>query len=171
MIEAFHLVNKTHPQARLDLVGHFMPPDLQDEVQGHIDRLKLGDKVRISGRVPFETIGDYLAQAMIGWVPWQAFPKNEKNIPTKLFEYMAYGVPIVSSDLGSTRPFVRDKQNGLRVQADDPAAHAEAICYILENPERSRQMGLQGKKLVAEQYNWDAMEKRLYDFYQRVLVG
>lgn len=171
MIEAFYRVLQTLPEARLELVGHFMPPDLQDEVQEHINRLGIGERVEVRGRVPFDTIGDYLSRAMVGWVPWQAFPKNEKNIPTKLFEYMAYRLPIVASDLRSTRSFVMDQENGLRVPAADPDAHAEAICQLLSNPAASDRMGARGQQLVAERYNWDAMEPRLFEFYERVLAG
>jgi glycosyltransferase involved in cell wall biosynthesis len=167
MIEAFHQVVQAYPAARLDLVGHFVPPNLQDEVQADIKKLSLGTRVEIHGRVPFDTIGDYLSQAMIGWVPWQSFPKNEKNIPTKLFEYMAYQLPIVASDLRSTRPFVVEEENGLRVRADDPSAHAHAIHYLLDNPDIGRQLGLRGQQMVVERYNWDVMETRLIDFYRQ----
>ena len=95
----------------------------------------------LTGRVPFETIGRYLQQAAVGWVTWQPARKNQKNIPTKLFEYMAYGLPVVSSDLPSTRPFVHDGVNGYRVRADDPAAHAAAILALLRDPRIRRAAG------------------------------
>ncbi|MBN1656841.1 MAG: glycosyltransferase, partial [Anaerolineae bacterium] len=133
MIEAFHQVQQAMPQARLLVVGHFMPPDLQQEIEAHASRLGIGDAVALTGRVPFEKIGDYLLRAAVGWVTWQPVPKNEKNIPTKLFEYMAYALPVVAGDLASTRPFIRDGDTGYLVRADDPAAHARAILRLLQH--------------------------------------
>lgn len=169
MIEAFRTVLEKEPQARLLLVGHFMPPELEDEVREAARRLGIADAVRVTGRVPFSSIGDYLQRARVGWVSWQPVPKNEKNIPTKLFEYMSYGLPIVSSDLASTRPFVSDGENGYLVQADDPDSHAAAIVRLLRHPEEADAMGLAGQRLVREKYNWAVMEERLLDFYQKLL--
>lgn len=170
MIQAFRLVADALPEARLLLVGHFEPPALQVEVQQAAAAAGLAGHVLITGRVPFETIGAYLTQAAVGWVTWQPAPKNEKNIPTKLFEYMAYALPIVSSDLPSTRPFVEDGVNGYRVPADDPAAHAAALLRLLGDPGLAETLGRQGQTLAATRFNWDAMEQRLGALVQTVLA-
>ena len=170
MIEAFDQVLQVMPEARLLLVGHFAPSDLEREVKADISARGIEHAVTIIGRVPFEQVDDYLKQAAVGWVAWQPVPKNQKNIPTKLFEYMAYGVPIVSSDLASTRPFVRNGENGYRVTADDPAAHAQAIVCLLGQPEAAAEMGRRGQELVCKRYNWDTMEKRLLILYEKLLA-
>jgi glycosyltransferase involved in cell wall biosynthesis len=169
MVEAFHLVRQRTPDARLLLVGHFAPEDLEQEVSAHASRLGLQDAIEIAGRVPFETIGSFLSQAAVGWIPFQPVPKYLRNIPTKLFEYMAYGVPIVSSDLPTTRPFVAKGTSGYLVPADDPAAHAEAILQILNHPDEAASMGRQGQELVRKEYNWSQMEKSLLELYGELL--
>lgn len=171
MMAAFARVLAQVPQAQLWLVGHFMPPELEDEVRQDAARRGIAEAVTITGRVPFETIGHYLQQAAVGWVSWQPVPKNEKNVPTKLFEYMAYGLPVVSSDLRSTRPFVQNGVNGFRVIATDPEAHAAAVLTLLQQPAQARQMGQAGQSLVASQYNWAEMEKRLLDLVQSLLAS
>ena len=169
MIEAFHQVLQDMPRARLLLVGHFEPPALEREVRDDIALRGIGHAVTITGRVPFETIGDYLLQAAVGWVPWQGATKNKKNIPTKLFEYMAYGVPIVSSDLPSTRPFVREGETGHLVAVSESAAHAEAILRLLREPPVALAMGRRGQELVRERYHWDRMERQLLALYEELL--
>lgn len=169
MIDAFYRVWQEFPEARLLLVGHFMPPDLEQEVRAEAARRGIEGALTITGRVPFEEIGDYLRRVSVGWVTWQPVPKNEKNVPTKLFEYMAYGVPVVSSELPSTRPFVHDGENGYLVTADDPQTHAEAILELLRQPEAAAAMGRKGQEMVRSRYNWDEMEKRLLALYQELL--
>jgi glycosyltransferase involved in cell wall biosynthesis len=169
MIEAFDRVQQTMPEARLRIVGHFMPPELEQEVRADAASRGIEESITITGHVRFEEIGEHLAQAAVGWLTWQPVPKNQKNIPTKLFEYMAYGLPIVSSDLQSTRSFVQDDENGHRVTADDPEAHAVAILKILRDQEAQRAMGRQGQTDVRRRYNWDEMELRLLALYEEVL--
>lgn len=170
MMAAFEQVVAQMPEARLLLVGHFAPPDLEQEVRADAERRGIAHAVTMTCRVPFEQIGHYLEQAQVGWVSWQACAKNEKNIPTKLFEYMAYRLPVVSSALSSTRPFVRHGVNGLLVQAGDPADHAAAIVRLLRHPEAAAEMGRAGRRLVLQQFNWQAMEPRLLALYKSVLA-
>jgi glycosyltransferase involved in cell wall biosynthesis len=169
MVEAFAQVLANVPTAQLLHVGHMAPPELEDEVRADAAARCIEPAVSLTGRVPFEQIGEHLKRAAVGWVTWQPVPKNEKNIPTKLFEYMAYRLPVVSSDLPSTRAFVRDGQNGYLVSASDPAAHAAAIIRLLRQPEEAAAMGQRGQELVRTQYNWDEMEKRLLALYEEVL--
>ena len=169
MLEAFHQVWKAHPQARLLLVGHFAPPNLEREVRADAEQRGIEQAITITGRVPFEQIGAYLTRASVGWVTWQPEAKNQKNIPTKLFEYMAYGLPVVCSDLTSTRPFVLERQNGYLVTADDPADHARAILQLLHHPQLAASMGKKGQQMVRTDYNWDEMQEHLLALYQEVL--
>jgi glycosyltransferase involved in cell wall biosynthesis len=169
MIEAFARVLAEFPEARLLHVGHMAPPDLGEEVRADIEARGMEQAVTLAGRVPFEQIGEYLKRAAVGWVTWQPVPKNQKNIPTKLFEYMAYGLPVVSSDLPSTRPFVQDGRTGYVVTADNPSAHAQAILQLLRQPELAAAMGRRGQSLVQSMYNWEEMEMRLLALYEEVL--
>lgn len=169
IVEAFDRVLHQVPEARLLLVGHFMPPELEQEVRRDVTARGLDEMVTITGRVPFEEIGTYLRRAAVGWVPWQHMPKNEKNVPTKLFEYMAYGLPVVSSNLPSTRSFVKDGENGYLVAADDPEAHARAFIKLLDNPDLASSMGRRGQQLVQTRYNWAEMEMPLLTLYERLL--
>lgn len=169
MLEAFAQVRERVPEARLLLVGNVVPPDLERELEAMAQALCIDDGFSYAGLVPFEAIGQYLCQASVGWVTWQPVPKNEKNIPTKLFEYMAYQLPVVCSDLASTRPYVREGQTGYLVEANNPKAHAEGIVRLLNDRELSQRMGKAGQVWVSNELNWDAMETRLLSLYRRVL--
>jgi glycosyltransferase involved in cell wall biosynthesis len=82
---------------------------------------------------------------------------------------MAYQLPIVSSRLKSTRPFVHQGENGYLVDPEDPASHAKAHIYLLKNPKEARSMGRSGQKLVEKKYNWKKMEKKLTNLYCEIL--
>jgi len=169
MVEVFSRVLRDYNDARLYLIGHFMPPELEKEVRIHLEKKGIAEAVIITGRVPFETIGEYLARGAVGWVPWLDYPKNQKNIPTKLFEYMAYGLPIVSSDLFSTRPYVINGKNGFRVSAGDAQEHALAILQLLRAPNEAIKFGLFGQEMVRNRWNWSQEETKLWRIYRNVV--
>ncbi len=165
MIEVLARVTERCPGARLLLVGHFMPPALERELRRDAQAHGVGEAVDILGRVPFSEIGRHLERAAVGWVPWQPYQKNRKNVPTKLFEYMAYGLPVVSSDLESIRPFLEDGVTGRLVRADDPEAHAAAILEFLGNREAAAAIGRRAREAVVDRFNWAAVEGRLLGLY------
>lgn len=171
MLNAFKLVKEAVPNSQLMLVGPFAPASLEKELRTEINQLKMSDAVTITGTIPFDQVGKYLSIASVGWIPFPTVKKYQKNIPTKLFEYMAYGIPVVSSDLIPVRPFIENRKNGILVKADDPNGHAQAIIEILTNPTLSATMGINGQRMVLEQYRWSEMEKRLLKFYDQLLIN
>jgi glycosyltransferase involved in cell wall biosynthesis len=170
MIEAFELVLDQIPEARLSLVGPFTPKHHEQDIRNEIKNRDLLHAVTITGAVPYEEIGTYLQHAAIGWIPLPDHPKYNKNIPTKVFEYMAYRAAVVSSDLPPIRPFITHGINGYLVSPDDPSAHANAIIDLLRQPESAAEMGTQGQEIVKNNYSWDAMEDRLLSLYQQILL-
>ena len=52
-----------------------------------------------------------------------------------------------------------------------PDEIAQAIRFLVENPEKAAEMGENGRKMVQNTYNWTAEEKKMLAFYQKVLVS
>lgn len=170
MLDAFRIVVNKIPLAQLYLVGPFAPESLADELRSEIALRNLTQSVIITGAIPFTSVHDYLSQASIGWIPFPPVAKYQKNIPTKLFEYMAYAIPVVSSNLTAVQPYIEHRKNGFLVKADDPSAHARAIIELLSDTSLSATIGKNGQISVTENYCWTDMEKYLVSFYHQLLL-
>jgi glycosyltransferase involved in cell wall biosynthesis len=86
--------------------------------------------------------------------------------PLKVLESMADGVPVVASDLASTREIITDGVDGRLVQADRPAELARALRLLLEYPEERARLGAEAQLTIARRFRWDdavASLQRLYD--------
>ena len=145
MLDAFRIVLDEIPLAQLYLVGPFAPESLSDELRSEIEIRNLTKSVTITGAIPFTSVHNYLSQASIGWIPFPLVAKYQKNIPTKLFEYMAYAIPVVSSNLTAVQPFIKHRKNGFLVEADNPSAHARAIIELLSDLSLSEAIGKNGQ--------------------------
>jgi glycosyltransferase involved in cell wall biosynthesis len=60
--------------------------------------------------------------------------------------------------------------SGLIIPSEDSAALAEAICRMLQDPEKAAQMGVAGKALVAEKFTTSAMMNQIRTAYADLLV-
>lgn len=111
----------------------------------------------------------YLSNARIGIIPLPPFEKFMKNIPVKMFEFMGFEIPIVLSDLPPSRQFIEGENCAIAVEPDNIDQYVRAIKLLLDDPERSIEMGKKGKKLVLEKYNWNQEEKKMLSLYDKIL--
>lgn len=86
-----------------------------------------------------------------------------------VMEAMALGLPVIGTNIGGTIEQVAEGETGFLVPPADPAAMAEAIGKLADEPELRRDIGASGRRRVAEHFNIDAMTKRIVAFYGDVL--
>ncbi|MGE3269539.1 MAG: glycosyltransferase family 4 protein [Chloroflexota bacterium] len=73
---------------------------------------------------------------------------NNEGSPVALIEALAAGRPVVSTRVGGVPNVVQHDESGLLVPPRDPAAFAEAVQALLNDPERGARMGLAGRAEV-----------------------
>ncbi|MDQ3072246.1 MAG: glycosyltransferase [Bacteroidota bacterium] len=94
---------------------------------------------------------------------------NKYNYPTKLFEYMAVGLPVIVSDY-NINVAVLDRHNcGVIANPDDAKSVAAAIRQLYLNKGQAKAMGKAGAIAAEKSYSWKSEEKKLLDFYGEVL--
>ena len=73
--------------------------------------------------------------------------------PSKMYESMASGRPIVASMWGEAADLVRETGCGIVVEPEDPAALAEAVRRLAADPELAREMGARGRAYAVEHFD------------------
>ncbi|HID61480.1 MAG TPA: glycosyltransferase, partial [Anaerolineae bacterium] len=168
LVEIMRLLKK-YEGVELLLLGRFDSEGTKDEVQSLVADADLTERILFLGQIPYEELKSYLLRATVGLVPLQPTSQYLKGIPTKMFEYMACGLPVVASDLPPIRQFMGDLNCGLLVDPTDPRAHAEAILYLLGHPNEAQRMGENGRRAVKEKYNWESEGRKLLALYKELL--
>ena len=89
------------------------------------------DRVRFVDRVPNADVPTWLAAFDVAVMPGRRTQHFAyETSPLKLFEYLAAGLPVVAIDLPSMRLVLRDGENALLADPDDPAALPGAISRL-----------------------------------------
>lgn len=83
--------------------------------------------------------------------------------PLKLFEYMAYGKPILCSDLPALREVVTDERDVLMCSPDDTAGWLSALQRLRDDRELGLRLGAAARQLLQEKYTWDARARHVID--------
>nr|WP_300999124.1 glycosyltransferase [Methanoculleus sp.] len=128
-------------------------------LQGQIDRLRLGERVRLLGSVP----GDQLTLWMNACDLFVLPSLNEGN-PTVMFEALGCGKPFVGAKVGGVPEIVTSDKYGLLVEPADPEDLAEKILAALDR-EWDREAILE----YAERYTWENIAKEIVEIYTQIL--
>jgi glycosyltransferase involved in cell wall biosynthesis len=121
--------------------------------------------VRLRGYMPPGAGWRRIARCHVGLAVLRPEPNLMESFPTKMFEYMALGIPVVASDFPLYRRVVEGAGCGLCVDPDDPQQIADAVAWLLGHPREAAAMGRRGRQAVNEQYNWEIEAEKLLQFY------
>jgi len=146
----------------LILLGEFIPHIYKNEVV----KLKGFKKVNYLGKVSVNEVKKYYYRSDVGIACLQPTKKYRMNIPTKLFEYMEAGLPVVVSNFALWREIIDKSSCGICVDPTNPEEISDAIEYLIEHPGKAKEMGRNGRRAVLERYNWDKESKKLLAAYK-----
>lgn len=129
-------------------------------------------KVEYLGKVPVESVKHKLEECTAGLAILDYSENSAGKLGTlgntKLFETMQAGIPVICTEFTLWKEIVDKWHCGICIPPRDVKALATAMQYIISNPEEARQMGENGRRAVAEEFNWGVEEKKLLDLYTRL---
>lgn len=135
--------------------------------------LPMWSRVDYQGILPPEKVMELYARADVGIVlldysPNVGYRKGTLGV-LKMFEYMMAGIPVVATDLELWKEIIEGYDCGICVDPHDPHAIANAINTLVNNPDKARQMGENGRRAVKEKYNWATQEQTLLNLYKTLI--
>jgi glycosyltransferase involved in cell wall biosynthesis len=157
LVEAFARLLGDQPelrgQVRLLMIGD---GQLMPQVQAAIAQAGLDSEVILTGRVAQAEGPEYLALCDVLVSPHVPNPDGSAffGSPTKLFEYMAMGRPIVASDLDQIGDVLAHEQNALLVSPGDPDAIAAAILRLLGDDRLAARLAFNARDAVLQRHTW-----------------
>jgi len=114
--------------------------DKLKELRNKVNEIQLGDKVFFTGKIPFEKLSEYTAQADIGINLLENCGLSYYySLPNRIFDYIREGIPILASDFPEIRKIITRYNVGMLVSNYDP----QYLASIVKN------MALRGKNLSA----------------------
>jgi glycosyltransferase involved in cell wall biosynthesis len=134
---------------------------------------RFGGRLHVLPAVPTDELLALVASADVSAMPNQPRTLNERySTPNKLFESLAVGTPVVSSDFPERRRIVVDDPDGPLGAVCDPtrpAAVAAALDEVLSlSPEAMADLRRRCQRAAHERYNWEQEGAELLGLYARL---
>lgn len=144
-------------------------PD-QEKLDNLVKELQLENRVKFLGLVDYKEIPKYLKVSDIF-----IRPSLSEGLGNSFIEAMASGKPVIATQEGGIADFLFDaKRNpdkittGWAVNTRDPQGIAEAVKNILDNPEISKKVVVNAKKMVIEKYDWNIIARDMQDIFNNI---
>ncbi|MFZ1473698.1 MAG: glycosyltransferase, partial [Anaerolineae bacterium] len=93
-------------------------------------------------------------------------PSWVESSPVALAQALAAGVPVVTTTIGGTEHLIEDGIDGLRVPARDPAALAQALLRLLQDPATANRYAAAGRHLAAARFTQAVAAARSAEVYR-----
>jgi glycosyltransferase involved in cell wall biosynthesis len=132
----------------------------QERLEARARALGMAEAVEWTGAVPEAAVPGELARMDIAVAPYPASPAFYFS-PLKLFEYMAAGLPIVTTNVGDLATIIEHDRTGLVCPPDDPAAMADALAALAGDPARRRDLGCAARETAERRHSWEAVAGRI----------
>ncbi len=168
-LHALRILLNQGVNARLRLVGDTVAGGhFRQTIEEKIAMMDLGEKVDYVGFV--ESKADKVGLLKTSDVFLAPFIKSE---PFGLVytEAMAAGLPIIAPDQGAGKEIITwdGRRAGLVYRSQDTGQMADAIKYLMDNPEEARAMGRDARQLVAQHFNARQMAQGFYDVFSEAI--
>ncbi|MGA9800303.1 MAG: glycosyltransferase family 4 protein [Terriglobales bacterium] len=160
LVSAMVHLRKTRPDlaVRVMIVGD--GPE-RERIQQAILSAGVGESIILTGHLkdvtPYYEAADVLA-----------IPSLSEGSPNALLEAMAFGVPVVATEVGGIPEIVTNGKTALLVPARDPAAMAGALERLISDPAAAASVAAQARKKVETEYSPEWRAKTLISIYDDV---
>jgi glycosyltransferase involved in cell wall biosynthesis len=136
--------------------------DLRVDLEKLAGELGIGERVRFLGYR--ENVMDAVAAFDIF-----ALASLWEGLPLAVLEAMALARPVVATAVPGTVEALEDGETGFAVPLKVPSALAEKIIELVRDPEKSRKMGVSGRRRVEESFSRERMVDEHESLYRRLL--
>lgn len=159
MLEAMPHLLTAVPHAHYLIVGD---GDYRPALEAQVTQLALGERVHFAGQR--RDVADLLAASDLF-----VLPTLTDALPTVLMEAMALRLPLLATAVGGVPEMVENGRNGLLVPPGNANQLAAAAIDLLQNADKRREMGENGRWLVEQKFNIQRQAAELAALYRTLL--
>ena len=159
-LPAAKMVREAYPGVKFLLVGRMMETQKKywQLIQQLIRQLGMEQDIVLTGHrsdIP----------EIMNLIDIFSLPSVSEACPIVVLEAMACGKPVVASNVGGVPELIVDGQTGILVPPRDPEAMAKAVLYLLDHPDKAKEIGLKAREHVIRHFDIEkcvARHKELY---------
>lgn len=162
LIKAIPIVLKKMPDTKFVIAGE---GEQKTYLIDLAKALNVFDAVKFIGSVPNDELPKYLNSADV----YVSTSLSDSGLAASTAEAMACQLPVVITDSGGNREWVKDGENGFLVPIKSPVALAEKIIFLLKNEDIRKKFAEINRKIIEGKNNYFVEMAKVEDIYQKLI--
>lgn len=152
-------------KVKLILAGGFSSEEYKREILSMPEM----EFVEYRGKLTWDEIREIYQKTRIGMSILKNCGQYDRmdNLPTKVYEYMSMGLPVIISNSPYNR-IIEQEDIGICVDPADIEEISRAVNRLLGNPQEAQRMGENGRKIIKEKWNWETESRKLMELYEKL---
>ena len=159
VIRGFGQILERHPQARLLVAG---VGEDQERLERLASGLGLQQHVIFTGLQPYSVLPGLIRSSDLCINPFELNAITRDILPTKLFQYLACGKPVLMTELPGTLPFLKGAEDGVVYSSLDDFVGATSD--LLSDRGRLDRLGNSALDVARRDYDWQSIAVRMVDW-------
>jgi len=165
LIAAAERLRTRIPHLRIVMVGG--GPDT-DALKAQVWQSSVRHICIFAGEVPYEDVPTIIAASDVCVAP---FARTRKASPIKVFEYLACGKPVVSSDIDDIGDFLKRSRAGVVIEPGNAEALANGIEWVYNHPEEALELARRGRLAVEQTRSWEETAKKVSAILESIRIA
>ncbi len=158
LLEAIPRVRDRCPDVHLLIAGH---GPLAQDLRNHAERLRIEDAVEFLGSIPNDQLPDTLRRANLAVLPFRTADDGDtEGLGLVAVEAMGCGIPVIVGDVPAIHDVVTHAETGWIVPPRDPAALADAIVQLLDDPSLASRLAKNARRHAVHTFDWSVVAER-----------
>ena len=135
---------------------------LKENLKDLCAQLNIENQIIFTGRL--KDVSPYVSIFDIG-----ILSSDSEGFSNSIIEYMAFGKPVIATDVGGNGEIIKHGVNGYLVPSGDFESMATSIIDLLKDSKKRIEMGLNAATFVREQYSWSNKINEIEDYYYKIM--
>ena len=166
LVESFKKVSADYPEIHLVIAGNGTEGEI-NVLSMLIDHLQLNGRVHLIGRISSNEIPSLFHRARLLASCRPQSIQGDYGFPTKVAEYLASGIPVVTTATGELAYFLEDRVNAFIADSTDPDAFAAKILEALQDYPFAQNVAQTGIELVKKEFDPVQQTLKMIAFYKK----
>lgn len=159
LTEAVNEIRKGTHDFRVIIIG---TGSYEKEISREINQKELSEYFHFMGEKKENQIIEILSYADIALLPIYSKDKIYHASFMKLYTYLSLSLPVIAPEVEQTK-ILEDYNCGIRVKPNNHKEFAAAVIRLLQNKEKIKEMGKNGRELMVEKYDWKQLYRNIPD--------
>lgn len=147
LCETAKILSEKNIAFNMNIVGEWENEDDKQAILQYIKHHKLDSKIIFHGLKHGDDKWNILANTDV-----YLFPSYNEGQPISIIEALAFGIPVITSNVGAIPDTVKNNENGFIIEEQNAQLYADKIIYLIENPDKFYKISAQNLKSYKERF-------------------